>query len=95
MTTPPEMVPAWLHRYREEYLTLEQVGEIAGITREAFGSACGDWGITYIAMRLTSFASGVILPCWAKIFGKSSFRLGVLAKRPGSWAQHRICRASG
>jgi hypothetical protein len=34
MTTSPEDRPTWLHRYLEEYLTLDQVGELEGITRE-------------------------------------------------------------
>lgn len=35
MTTSPEDRPDWLRLYLEEYWTLEQVGELLGITREA------------------------------------------------------------
>ena len=35
MTTSPEVRPIWLRRYLDEYLTLDEVGLLEGITREA------------------------------------------------------------
>ena len=45
MTTAPEDSPAWLRRYREEYLTLDEVGKLEGITREAVRQRLKSMGI--------------------------------------------------
>jgi hypothetical protein len=45
MTTLPEDRPAWLRLYLEEYLTLDQVGELEGITREGVRQRLKSMGI--------------------------------------------------
>ena len=45
MTISPEDRPIWLRRYLDEYLTLDQVGELEGITREAVRQRLNSMGI--------------------------------------------------
>jgi tetratricopeptide (TPR) repeat protein len=54
MTTSPEDRPTWLRLYLEEYWTLEQVGKLLGITREAVRLRLKAMGIKSRSSRETA-----------------------------------------
>ena len=54
MPTSPEHSPAWLRRYLEEYLTLDEVGKLDGISREAVRQRLNYMGIKPRSAKETS-----------------------------------------